>query len=68
MTPLSRCRPEKLAVITMHEVLNNILLQGGITKLTQLTIAISNAVQAEISMAKLRYQVQSRLCWHGPTM
>lgn len=33
-----------------------ILLQGGIAKVTQLALAISYAVQAEVAMAKLRYQ------------
>ena len=40
----------------MQEVLNLILLQGGIAKVTQLALAISYAVQAEVAMAKLRYQ------------
>lgn len=47
-------KPEKLAVMTMHESLSAVLNQGGVCKFTQLAERIGQYVQAEVNLLKLK--------------
>jgi hypothetical protein len=53
--------PEKLAVITMHEVLSLLLHMGGSARLSMLATRVGEAVQAEVNMTKLKYK--DRRAW-----
>eukprot|EP01138_Halocafeteria_seosinensis_P012841 gb/GECG01013117.1/.p1 GENE.gb/GECG01013117.1/~~gb/GECG01013117.1/.p1 ORF type:complete len:1066 (+),score=121.31 gb/GECG01013117.1/:1-3198(+) len=47
-------KPDKLAVIAMHETLNLVLSFGGAVKVVQVMTAIGEAVRAEVNMVKLK--------------
>ena len=53
--------PEKLAVITMHEVMSMVLGAAGSVPFTSLAARVGQAVQAEVNMMKLRYR--DRRAW-----
>ena len=53
-------RPEKLAVIVMHHVLNTVLLQGGAAKVTALALEVGRQVEAEVGLTKLRHSGHRR--------
>lgn len=47
-------KPDKLAVIAMHETLNMTLSFGGAAKVSQVLTALGEAVRAEVNMVKLK--------------
>lgn len=54
-------KPEKLAVMTMHEALSSVLNQGGLCKFTFLAERIGQFVQAEVNLMKLKSE--NRKLW-----
>ena len=46
--------PETLAVITIHEVINTLLPQGGVATTTTVAMHIGRMCNAEVNMMKLK--------------
>ena len=52
--------PETLAVITIHEVLNTLLPQGGVATSAQVTVGVGRMCNAEVNMMKLKREDRRR--------